>query len=158
MPDKNPLVRSQQLAPLSREHHEGLLFAWRIREGLKKDTSLQTINDFITWFWKNHLESHFEDEEKTLALYLPPNDELIKRMMQEHEAIRWLLPDGKLRSALELKLLSQHIHDHIRFEERELFPYIEKKLTTDQLNEIFLKIDHPPHCLTDWKIEFWTNG
>ena len=29
-----PIKRSKQLAPLSREHHDGLMYVWKIREVL----------------------------------------------------------------------------------------------------------------------------
>jgi hemerythrin-like domain-containing protein len=152
---KDPLVRSKQLTPLSHEHYEGLLFVWRIRQGLKRNASIRTINDFINWFWKNHLQSHFEDEEKNLVPYLPVNDELSKRMMREHEAIRKLLPVNRNLTFADINSFAGLLHDHIRFEERELFPHIEKELSLTQLNDIFDKIDHESSCSTEWKDEFW---
>ena len=157
MTDKQPLARSPQLTPLSHEHYDGLLFVWRIRQGLKKEASLQIMNDFIRWFWDNHLRSHFENEEKVLVSYLPGDDELVKRMMLEHGAVRELIPENKTLVLSQISLLAKLLHDHIRYEERDLFPYIEKKLSTAQLDEISAKLDHERSCSSEWKNEFWKN-
>ena len=65
-----PIKRSKELAPLSREHHEGLLFAWKIKQGLKNETETKLIAEYVQWFWKNHLQEHFTEEEQILAPYL----------------------------------------------------------------------------------------
>ena len=150
-----PVARSQQLIPLSHEHHEGLLFAWRVRQGLQKNVPLKTICEFINWFWKDHLEHHFQDEEKNLVPYLPVDDELINKMIVEHEVIRKLLPGMSVRTQSEIALFAQLLHDHIRFEERELFPHLEKNLTQSELNEIASKLDHAAACSSKWNNEFW---
>jgi len=157
MTDKQPLTRSPQLTPLSHQHYDGLLFVWRIRQGLKRGASPQTLNEFIKWFWDNHLRSHFENEEKVLVSYLPGDDELVKRMMQEHEAIRELIPENKNLPLAQISLLAKQLHDHIRYEERDLFPYIENKLSTAALDEISVKLDHERSCSSEWKNEFWKN-
>ena len=47
-----PLKRSQYLAPLSREHHETLLFTWKIKQGLSLKIELDRIVSFCNWFLK----------------------------------------------------------------------------------------------------------
>ena len=42
-----PLKRNPNLVPLSREHHFGLLFAWKLKQGLAKNTSLETMRDYV---------------------------------------------------------------------------------------------------------------
>lgn len=157
MTDKQPLTRSPQLTPLSHEHYDGLLFVWRIRQGVKRGASTQIMNEFIKWFWDNHLRSHFENEEKVLVSYLPGDDELVKRMIQEHAAIRELIPENKNLALAQISLLARQLHDHIRYEERDLFPYIENKLSIAQLDEISAKLDHERSCASEWKNEFWKN-
>ena len=41
MEEIKPLKRSKELAPLSREHHDGLLFAWKIKQGLANGTPIK---------------------------------------------------------------------------------------------------------------------
>ena len=147
-----PLARSQQLTRLSHDHHEGLLFVWKIRQGLRKNVPAHRINNFKNWFWKNHLEAHFETEETNFTNYLPADDEQLARMIHEHYAIRQLLLSA---SNEDLAVLAKTLHDHIRFEERSLFPYIEEKLSRDELNQIGTRLSQEATCSSEWKDEFW---
>ncbi len=156
MKNIKPLKRSKELAPLSREHHDGLLFVWKIRQGLQNGTSLAAMYNYTKWFWTNHIKPHFKDEEKVLVQYLPVENLLVKQMIDEHKQIRDMIltldkdPDLKL-----LEQLADFLYNHIRFEERKLFPYAEKTLTTEQLNSIYSQLAAEPFCDTDWKEEFW---
>src|SRR6185503_1875946 len=129
MEETKPLKRSKALAPLSREHHDGLLFAWKIKQGLANGTSIETLCNYTRWFWSNHIKPHFKGEEKVLVKFLPGDNLLVLQMFKEHAQIRDLVisldkePDSNF-----LQLLAEVINDHIRFEERELFSYAEKTL------------------------------
>lgn len=161
MEEIKPIKRSKELAPLSREHHNGLLFAWKIKQGLSNGTPLETLCNYTRWFWSNHLEPHFKDEEKVLVRFLPADNLLVQQMIQEHAQIRDLVISlDKEIEPNSLKLLSEYINAHIRFEERELFPYVEKTLTPEQLTEVYNDLPNDLHCNTDpiaigWKDEFW---
>ncbi len=65
MADK-PIKRNENMVPLSRDHHFGLLFCWKIRQGLKAKIDLERIRKYILHFWKSHLEQHFKEEETLL--------------------------------------------------------------------------------------------
>ena len=161
MEEIKPIKRSKELAPLSREHHDGLLFAWKIKQGLANGTSNETLCSYALWFWSNHIKPHFKDEEKVLVKFLPENNVLVKQMFKEHAQIRdIILSLDKEPDSSSLQLLAEFINNHIRFEERELFAYAEQTLTAEQLNEIYAELPHDPHCETDpmpigWKDEFW---
>jgi len=64
MTSPKPIKRSPQLAPLSREHHDGLMFVWNLRQGLKNGTSNDELRKYILWFWTNHIKPHFFQEGK----------------------------------------------------------------------------------------------
>jgi hemerythrin-like domain-containing protein len=144
------------LAPLSREHHDGLLFAWKIKQGLANGTSVDTLCNYTRWFWTNHIKPHFKDEEKVLVKFLPADNALVQQMFKEHAQIRDLIifldrePDPS-----SLQLLAEFVNNHIRFEERELFAYAEQTLTPEQLNEIYKELPNDSHCETEWKEDFW---
>jgi hypothetical protein len=87
MEETRPIKRSKELAPLSREHHDGLLFAWKIKQGLANDTPIETIVSYTRWFWSNHIRPHFRDEEKVLVKFLPPDNPLVKQMFKEQTLI-----------------------------------------------------------------------
>jgi hemerythrin-like domain-containing protein len=154
--ETKPIKRSKQLTPLSKDHHEGLLFAWKIRQGLKNSTDIKLIAEYVQWFWKNHLEEHFREEEQILAPHMPANDELLKQMFDEHENIEAMthinenIPDATL-----LGNLAQAIDDHIRFEERVLFPCAEKIIPEQELNLIYEQLPKEKAECEKWEREFW---
>ena len=152
-----PIKRSQQLAPLSREHHDGLLFAWKIRQGIENNTSLDIMRKYALWFWKNHIKPHFFQEEKILIPYMPAGHPMAIKLLEDHDHIRELIlgldDEADKRT---LAILSDLLNAHIRFEERELFVYLEQMLTPEQLDMVFTQLEkHPVHCEQEWKDEFW---
>ncbi len=155
--EPQPIKRSVQLQPLSREHHEGLLFVWKIRQGLRNGTDVALMGRFVQWFWETHLDHHFKTEEQVL-LPLLPGDALLARMLDEHQEIEALLhinqsiPDPAL-----LEQIAQQVNDHIRFEERELFPHIEQAITEEQLNGVAAALlSDVTSGDNSWTEEFWT--
>ena len=152
----NPIKRSHQLAPLSKEHHDGLLFVWKIRQGIKNDTSIQKLRNYVVWYWKQHTKPHFYQEEKILLPYMPADHPWVAQMINEHAQIRELVLSIDKEADLELmKSLTDLAERHIRWEERQLFGYLEKNLTTEQLDNIYSKLqEHPLQC-DDWTDDFW---
>lgn len=151
-----PIKRSPQLTPLSKDHHDGLLFSWKIKQGLKNGADIKLIAEYVQWFWTNDLEEHFREEEQILAPHLPADNEMLKRMLEEHEEIEAMvhinenIPDANL-----LEKLADAIHDHIRFEERELFPYAEKIIPVEELNAIYEQLPKEKAECGKWEREFW---
>ena len=154
----DPIKRSMQLAPLSREHHEGLLAAWKIRQGLAKNIEPQRIIAFVNWFWQQHLQQHFQKEETALMPVLSTSHPLMQQMVQEHRNIerqvQVLNGHGELKN---LGLLAQLLTDHIRFEERQLFGEIEKAATSQQLQTV-AELLHDESTGAVWDDEFWTKS
>jgi hemerythrin-like domain-containing protein len=156
MADIKPIKRSEQLAPLSREHHEGLLFAWKIRKGLQYGADPERIRKFMLWYWQRHIKPHFYQEEKILLPYLPAGHEMATRLKKEHDHIRELILSlDKEADKNTFIVLANFISDHIRFEERELYGYLEQVLGKDELDVIFLKLEEHPVHFAEWKDEFW---
>lgn len=157
MNEIKPIKRSPELQPLSREHHEGLLFAWKIRQGLKNGTSIERLSDFTGWYWKNHIRPHFYQEEKILMPLLITNSPLAIRMNEEHDQIRELVIDiDKEPSRQDFIWLSDLIERHIRFEERELFQYLEENLLEEELSAVHEQLEKHPVSCGEWRDEFWT--
>ena len=151
-----PIKRSPQLAPLSREHHEGLLLVWKIQQGLRFNVDPERIRKYILWYWQNHIKPHFYQEEKILQPYIPADNELLQRMIKEHELIReFILGLDKEANKEIFSSLATLLSDHIRFEERKLFAYLEQILSKDQLDVIFTELEEHPVCDDEWKDEFW---
>lgn len=152
-----PIKRCPQLAPLSREHHDGLLFAWKIKQGIEHKASPALMCRYVSWYWKEHIRPHFYQEEKILMPYLPADHAMAKRLKEEHDHIRELIIElGEEPDNRHLVLLCDLVNQHIRFEERELFQYMESLLTPEQLNDVYRQLEeHPLHCHTEWTEEFW---
>jgi hypothetical protein len=151
-----PIKRSKQLTPLSKDHHDGLLFAWKIKQGFKNGADIKLIAEYVQWFWKNHLQEHFREEEQILAPHLPATNELVKQMMDEHQEIEAMVHiNANIEDETLLLNLAQTLDDHIRFEERQLFPYAEKTIPEKELNLIYEQLSRErTHC-KNWETEFW---
>jgi len=127
------MKRNEHIKPLSRDHHFGLLFCWKIRQGLRHKISNERIRQYVLYFWDQHLLQHFHAEEA--ILFIERNDPYCQRAISEHREIEQLIDDIRLHAAdaKQLELAATRLDDHIRFEERELFPHLESRLTTEQL-------------------------
>ncbi|MGC1204757.1 MAG: hemerythrin domain-containing protein [Flavobacteriaceae bacterium] len=130
-----PQKRHKALQHLSREHHHGLLLSWKIRSGFSKNIDPKRIKIYADWFFKTHLIPHFEKEEAHIFTILNEDNDLIKKAMADHRRLKRLFtePDD---AAKALNKIEEELDKHIRFEERVLFPEIQKVATKDQLTLI----------------------
>jgi hemerythrin-like domain-containing protein len=128
------MKRNEHIRELSREHHFGLLFCWKIRQGLKKGVDISRMQAYVAYFWKHHLQNHFEAEEQILFARI--QHRLCNRALDEHRRIRASVEDIGCSAAVaaeQLIFLTDSIDDHIRFEERLLFPMLEQELPEQEL-------------------------
>jgi len=138
MDNKTPIKRSKYLIWLSRDHHDGLLIVWKIRQGIRNSVTVNRITDFVVNAFAKDLEPHFQEEEKLLFSKLRIDDTLRLRAEDEHGAIRKMLaalPSATEAVVTDLEAFANLLEAHIRFEERTLFPYIEKELTPEELRQ-----------------------
>lgn len=159
---QKPIKRNEHIVKLSREHHFSLLFCWKIRQGLKKEVAPARISRYIQFFWSRVLALHFREEEEILFAPLP-DDELVLQAIKEHQQIQEQierLDNGEQDPAPQLlSLLADSVDEHVRFEERTLFPHIENKLNEAQLEAIGKKLDSVPQLPDDnYEDEFWTKN
>ena len=151
-----PIKRSAQLAPLSREHHDGLLFAWKLRQGLGKATPVQTLRNYCVWYWKHHIKQHIQQEEDVLLKYITPANSMAIQLKEEHDNIRELIISISHKpDTITIGMLADFISRHIRFEERALFNYLEQNLSVEQLDEIRSQLQTEPIRSEEWNEVFW---
>lgn len=153
METKKPIKRHKALQPLSRQHHFGLLFSWKIRKGFNKNIAPERMMKYASWFYINEIKPHFRDEEKYLFPILDPSHELIERAMKEHRRLKRLFLDTE-NPERSLHRLEEELDAHIRFEERVLFNEIQKEATPEQLKkieEIHSDLEKTP----DYEDPFW---
>jgi hemerythrin-like domain-containing protein len=155
-----PIKRNQNLVPLSKDHHEGLLVVWKIRQGCRLEIAEKRIANFILYAFDNHLEPHFTEEEEWVFIKLPDDDELLIKAIEQHTDLRKMV--AELRSDTEpttaqFEGFGNLLEEHIRFEERELFGHLEAEVTDDVMASIGARLEviHQNHHSLYWKDEFW---
>ncbi len=149
------MKRNKNLVPLSQDHHFGLLCSWKILQGIKKEISYHRIRDYINFFWKNHLEKHFETEDEVLPEV--KSEVLYKQMEKEHQEMRNLiLKINESENPQFLLDFANALHRHIRFEERVVFPDYEQNLSEAELEKIGTYLEKNHHKEEDdYFDEFW---
>lgn len=149
-----PLKRHKALQPLSREHHHGLLLSWKLRAGFKKNIAIERMKTYADWFFTTHLIPHFETEETLIFPLLGNENELVKRALAEHRRLKRLFTNTE-NVAKSLAFIEEELEQHIRFEERVLFPELQKAATETQLQHIE-EVHHPEGKFVDnLDDEFW---
>ena len=129
------MKRHPSLAHLSREHHGALILARLLQKnapaykGLPADTDGKAL--YASKFYQEELIKHFEEEEKALKIVTGVNDALdlmVQTIYREHrelhESFRSINKQSNI--AAHLDELGKALENHVRKEERELFPLIEK--------------------------------
>ncbi len=148
-----PIKRHEALKAFSKDHHHGLLLCWKIREGLKRNIDLARIKAYANWFWENHLQQHFNEEEKYIFCILPADDALIIQALEQHKRLQNLFEETQ-HAPESLQSIQKELDEHIRYEERILFNKIQEVATEEQLNRI-LEVHKDTFC-DNWQDEFWT--
>lgn len=118
------MKRDERLVELSREHHAALKLARQLKRApssrRERDALSQTVQAL-----RIDLEFHFEDEEVRLlpVLWHCGRADLAERLCSEHVELRALL--GEAVGGRALERLGKVLEAHVRFEEREMFPFLE---------------------------------
>ena len=127
------MKRDPSLDRLSRDHHQALVVALRLSR-TTADTVEQTRCE-LREFWRDQGRLHFHVEEEVLlpafAAYGDAYHPLIATTLCDHVAIRQrvdaLLSEPEPAPSA-LHGLGVRLREHVRMEERELFPLIERSV------------------------------
>jgi hemerythrin-like domain-containing protein len=137
--------RSDALQQLSRDHHRALEAALKLRRAGETEREEATA-EFLR-FWREHGALHFRVEEDVLlpgaAPDVEPTDPAVVRVLTDHVEIRRRaahLHRREIPEAAELNALGELLNDHVRHEERVLFPLIEERLEPDRLDALAQRI------------------
>jgi hemerythrin-like domain-containing protein len=138
------MKRHPALGELSRDHHQALYCAMRMNRATQDD--LGEVRDDVLGFWSDHGARHFRIEEEILlpafATRSDPGGEAVVRVLVDHVWIRERmdrLAAGELDLA-EVHELGERLEQHVRHEERVLFPLIEDALDRDALAALAQRI------------------
>ena len=151
-----PIKRSPELVTLSHEHYDGLKFCRNLKLGEKLQVEVSRMAGYIQWFWDNHLLHHFQQEEN--LLFRAVENEGIPRALEEHAAIRQLVTVAIENPSYEHNnKIATLVNDHIRYEERELFPALEKQMDKATIESIgkALQDAHTQGCTIKYHDQFW---
>jgi iron-sulfur cluster repair protein YtfE (RIC family) len=155
------MKREEQLQPLSHQHHNGLMAALLLKKGVEKAADPTVMGDFILSVWNNELRNHFIKEEVYLhphVLQINTLMEKYEQMKAEHHQIRHLVDDIRTGGATVSLVTDFYLmlEKHIRFEERELFPFIEEHIQPEQLNELGRNVEQlKSKACSDYPVKFW---
>ena len=132
--------RSPELAPLSPDH-VALEHALRLRRTTSDDVATVVVT-FLA-FILGPGRSHFAQEEQLLAPQVPADRaELGRRMLSDHEEIlRRAEGVGHEPDVGQAHELGDLLSRHVRFEERELFPLLEARLSPERLRGIARRLE-----------------
>lgn len=148
-----PIKRDKSLQPLSREHHHSLLLCWKIRQGFAKGIETERIKRYADWFFENHIQPHFMEEEAHIFPILGHDNIHVKKAISDHRKLARLFTD---RDEVEksLSLIEEALEAHIRFEERVLFNEIQETATPEQL-ELITSLHPESKFVDNREDEFW---
>src|SRR5512144_1482887 len=134
-PDKHRnMKRSRELKPLSSEHHQALLVAFQLKMGLEghpesagAPKDLPGLLHLARKFEEQILRAHARAEEDLLGGLIQEPD--TTRLRSEHAELARLVELGRTARPGDLRAhlgsFADLLERHVRWEERELFPYAE---------------------------------
>ncbi|MBZ5641702.1 MAG: hemerythrin domain-containing protein [Acidobacteriia bacterium] len=145
------MKRHPSLHPLSQHHHFALIQALGMRraaeapEGKRAAAAQRQAEKFVK-FWHKTGHVHFREEEEVLLPEYARHTRLdqdagVVRLLADHAEIRAAVRDFERRLAEkspiepeEVARVGKLLHDHVRLEENEVFPRIEKIMGEKNLN------------------------
>jgi hemerythrin-like domain-containing protein len=144
------MKRHSALIPLSRDHHDGLVQAVRLRRAAADGDAavrLAAAREFVEFF-RNEERLHLRDEEEELfPLFLRhvlSQPALLREARVQHmqlEGFARTLGIAVAAGSVEgetLDAAGKLLDAHIRLEERQLFPLIEELVPDDELRRLGL--------------------
>lgn len=128
------MKRSRELKPLSSDHHQALLVAFQLKKGLAghgesagAPKDLPGLLGLAKRFADQVLRMHMRAEEELLGRLLVEAD--MSRLRTDHGELTRLLDAARSARPGEqrgnLSAFAELLERHVRWEERELFPYAE---------------------------------
>jgi len=139
--------RHESLIPLTHDHHHALAQARRLQDVAKLTDETQRrnlANDFINFYFGRAVRHFHEEEELFFAPLIdhPEARDLVVRAASDHLRLHALVRTVKRQISNgeadqeTLDRISQLLTEHVRFEEQELFPLVERLVPEDELRDL----------------------
>jgi len=137
------MKRHKALQTLSDEHHQGLVWSRRlqnINDEASPEEAQSLADDFID-IWNSEINPHFRKEEEILLPLFAntgkATEDPVMEMLEQHILLRRdVLKIGVSPNTTLLQHCGNLLKDHIRHEERVVFPMIEEAAQKDLLTQI----------------------
>jgi mannose-6-phosphate isomerase-like protein (cupin superfamily) len=131
------MKRHPALIPLSHDHHHALVEARRIRRAADRDEDPEPVAAEFAEFFAAVSVPHFREEEEMLFPLVATSDEarpLVVQALLDHQQLHALVAelDGSHDVRRTMREVGELLEAHVRREERELFPLIER-LAADRI-------------------------
>lgn len=129
------MKRDPRLHGLSSEHHHALILVRRLRRRRGRWTEQDGLR--LERRFASELDPHFRVEEEALlpAIRLAGSAALADRTLEDHLHLRNRVKAAGRGDGSAVEDFASRLYEHIRFEERELFPACER-LGADVLNSV----------------------
>lgn len=139
--------RHDALVPLTHDHHHALAQARRLLDVAKMTDETQRrnlANDFVNFYFGRAIRHFHEEEELFFAPVVdhPEAQELVARAVSDHLRLHALVRTVKRQLSSGdadgevLEQISEMLTNHVRFEEQELFPVIERLIPEEDLLDL----------------------
>lgn len=148
------MKRDAALMSLSHDHHQALFVARTLRRATA-ETADDAAAAFLA-YWQAHGLMHFQLEEEVLlpayAEFGSAYHPLVAHTLCDHVSIRQLatgIAGSSPPSVASLQTLGVELAHHVRFEERELFPYIERTMPALMLAAVAGALERAERGMSD---------
>lgn len=131
------MKRDPRLHGLTTDHHHALRLAFRVRTECAAGRASAALAAEVADAFASELSAHFAVEEDVLlpALSSAGEGALVDRTLCEHGQLRELAASAARGETDHLAAFAALLHDHVRFEENELFVACERALPDAVLEE-----------------------
>ncbi|TXD97572.1 hemerythrin domain-containing protein [Psychrobacter frigidicola] len=150
------MKRANQLQPLSRQHHLGLNLSHHAKACIDDPKEI-TKHWQILSSYLHDMQYHFRVEDNLIVKALLPYQStqpevasVLDTLEKQHKLLNEATGNVQMPKEIgtnhnsvievtvtQVRQLANILYDHVRFEERELFPIVEKYLTKDELDAIY---------------------
>jgi hypothetical protein len=139
--------RHDTLIPLTHDHHHALAQARRLQDvgAMPDQTERRNLaNDFLNFYFGRAVRHFHEEEELFFAPLIdhPEARDHVLRAVSDHlrlhalvRTVKRQLSDGDADPEI-LGRISTLLTEHVRFEEQELFPLVQRLVPEDDLNDL----------------------
>lgn len=143
------MKRHEALAPLSREHHNTLMLAQLLKKHAPEYKGLPVNNTdkarYALQQFEGIIKKHFEQEENILEKVKDCHANIKSvsaEIIQEHRQLTALFNSLNAATHVEdtMDKLANLLQDHIRKEERVLFPLLQEHCSEELLQQIYIDL------------------